>query len=599
MALWTDPGQPRIWRVGQLYFRGDEPMQCPEVCTDEALARIAANNYNGIWLRGRLSELVDSTIFPELNDPQSPRRMDNLRLLVDRCGGHGLKLFVFFNEPLALPDDHPFWKEHPELRGEPWEYELHDRPQLSLCTSAPEVMQWFRGNVKTFMDGLPGLGGVILITASEYHTHCWSHHGRRPLSDGFVERAPEQLGCPRCREREPAEIVGELVGTWAEAARVQPEPPRVIAWNWSWSMWYEEPQREVIEQLPDDVALLVDYERGEPATRAGREVLLDEYSLGLVGPSKRFALSRDAARKRGLDVFAKLQMGTTHELATVPNLPLAEKLQRKLAGLAENEVAGIMGCWNFGCMPTLNTFMHRRVVDHPQEAGQPDFLVETAREYFGSVDTEAVLYGWRRFGEAFDEYPFSIPMLYWSPVNYAPAYPLVSHYAGRPIGPSWIEHTWGEDPQKCLSPYTLDEVVRAFGRVAETWDDGLARYRKALADTSGADDEQARHRRRELDCAEAIGCHLESTVLFFEFHRHRLEAMAQHDLTPPCDVPLSDEMVGIIHRQRDLAARALELVERDDRLGYHQEPQHAFYTPEILRESIERMQQEFDRADAK
>ncbi|HPS53163.1 MAG TPA: phenylalanine--tRNA ligase subunit beta, partial [Phycisphaerae bacterium] len=38
----------------------------------------------------------------------------------------GMKVFLYFNEPLALPREHEFWKIHPELAGEP-----HVEPELN------------------------------------------------------------------------------------------------------------------------------------------------------------------------------------------------------------------------------------------------------------------------------------------------------------------------------------------------------------------------------------------------------------------------------------------------------------------------------------
>ena len=44
-----------------------------------------------------------------------------------------------------------------------------------------------------------------------------------------------------------------------------------------------------------------------------------------------------AARERGLRVMAKLQLGTTHELATVPSLPLIGNLYDKARALRRRE----------------------------------------------------------------------------------------------------------------------------------------------------------------------------------------------------------------------------------------------------------------------
>ena len=56
----------------------------------------------------------------------------------------------------------------------------------------------------------------------------------------------------------------------------------------------------------------------------------------------------EAAQQRGLAVMAKLQVGTTHELSTVPNLPLVDHLYEKLVGAEQLGLAGFLATWNFG-----------------------------------------------------------------------------------------------------------------------------------------------------------------------------------------------------------------------------------------------------------
>ena len=83
---------------------------------------------------------------------------------------------------------------------------------------------------------------------------------------------------------------------------------------------------------PKDVTLLLDWERGGSGrcpTAGGTSSTNTAWRTS--GPSERFLamLLRGRAR-HGLAVMAKLQVGTTHELSTVPNLPLVDHLYEKL-----------------------------------------------------------------------------------------------------------------------------------------------------------------------------------------------------------------------------------------------------------------------------
>src|SRR5437773_10491030 len=113
------PFHPIIWRSTQSDFCGDEPLQAPAAYPDHVLQAIRSHGFDAIWLRGRLLELMDSTVFPQLNDPRRDERIANLRDLIARARATGLGVYLFFNEPLALAKDHPFWTEHSDCKGEP------------------------------------------------------------------------------------------------------------------------------------------------------------------------------------------------------------------------------------------------------------------------------------------------------------------------------------------------------------------------------------------------------------------------------------------------------------------------------------------------
>jgi hypothetical protein len=449
---------------------------------------------------------------------------------------------------------------------------------MSLCTSQSQVRDYMRQAINNLFDETPGLGGVILITASEYHTHCWSHQVLRSLNDGFTTVSGRPLGCPRCRDREPAEVLSELITIWRDAAEESTPKTRVLCWNWSWSMWYPEPQAEVYQSLPEGVEILADFDRGSKIVRRGRELDIDEYSLSVVGPSDRFTGSSDAARKRGFTVHAKLQLGTTHEIATVPNLPLIEQLHGKFVQMTRRGVSGFMGTWNFGCSLTLNTAALRLYLQNPESYESCDrFMRDLATAYFGDVDPDTVRSSWRLFGQAFQNYPFSIKLLYWSPINYAPSYVFWGRYEARPMGMSCYEHAWGDRLDDSIPQgMTAAMMAEDLEAVVSTWEEGLEHYNRALSKQT-ADTTYDQRRREEANCARMIALQLGSAANIYRYHAWRMKRIEALGLTPPCDVPMADEASAILRRERALAAEAIELCRNDTRLGYHQESHAVFY----------------------
>ena len=77
-----------------------------------------ANGFTAIWLRVRLRDAAQTDIFPELGDRADEYHREALSTLCRRAAGHGVGVYLYFNEPLCFPSDDPFlWLAHPEVRG--------------------------------------------------------------------------------------------------------------------------------------------------------------------------------------------------------------------------------------------------------------------------------------------------------------------------------------------------------------------------------------------------------------------------------------------------------------------------------------------------
>ncbi len=584
---WCDPTGLRIWRSPDSDFLRDEVGEASAVYTDEVIRGIADAGFNAIWMRARLRSMMTSKVLPDLNVADAAARRQSVRDVIERGQRQGVAVFLFFNEPLAVAESDPFWKSHPDLAGQTHRDMGEDHDSVALCTSHPEVQRFLRDAIDSVLRSLPGLGGVILITATEFFTHCWSHRSRYDLDDGVDHHTKRPFTCDRCAPREPADIVGELVTIWRDVAAALPSPPRILCWNWSWSQWYPDPQREVFARLPDGIEMLLDFERGTRARRRGRDLPIDEYALSVVGPSERFLSAKPLAAARGFPVHAKMQLGTTHEIATVPNLPLLYQIHGKLKQLTRMRVVGIMGTWNFGCDLTLNTAAVKRYVQHPEKYEDADlFLADLASHYLGIEQPADLLAGWRAFGEAFSHYPFSIRFLYFSPLNEAPAYPLAPRYEDAPMGGSWMAHDYGDRLNDTLTPgFNADECADAFDALANRWEEGCDMVGRALRGARG-DAVQRQHREQEWSCARMIGTQMQCTADIYRFHAWRERRIAALALQPPCDVPLDGPGIAILRAALAPTRQALELCRADARLGVHQECHLPFYNVAMIERKL-------------
>jgi hypothetical protein len=567
--LWTEAESPRIWRhvgtnieAGGLYFEAD-------AYTDAVLAGIAAEGFTGVWLFCLLYDLMDNRVFPELNRPGAAEKLAAIQRLIDRARPHGIRVYLYFNDPVGVNIHSPFWQAHPELQGvEKWS-------KYALCTSQPIVQAFFRDAVQSAMAPLRDLGGVILITACEDLTHCWSKTRRR-----FGDPPPT---CPRCREREPAELILELLESWAAVRNAHPTPFRILAWNWEWMYYYENPQAEIVARLPEGVELLLGYDMGGTTRWQGRDVYVGEYALSYVGPGEQFLATLAVAG--ATPVHAKIELNNTHELASVPNVPVLATLHRRFADMTRLGVAGFLGCWSMGSRRTLNTHALRLFLQDPSRYQDEEVYLDVlARDYFGLEDTADAVRAWRVFSDAYTHYPFAVPVLYNGPHNDAPGRALSLHYLGKPIGRSWGDDPFGDDLTHIIdnssragvsTRFTLEDIIAGYTRLCDAWDAGVALYAAALEDaplpSGGEGTDQERRRREELAVATMIGIQLRSTANVYRFWGEVQRVIAAHNLTPPCTLPRDPALLALMAEEIANVERALPVLTADPRLGYHQD----------------------------
>lgn len=301
---------------------------------DSVLESMKQQGLNGIWLHGLLRELTVHSLLPGYGE-QATVRLQRLNGLIERSAAHGLGVYLYLNEPRAMPTS--FFDTHPELRGDLGQ---PGDGLTSLCTSTEPVRSWLREAVQQLMEKAPRLAGLILITASENTTNCYSLR--------------RKTACPRCARRPASSVIGEVVDEIRKGARSSAPQVRILAWDWSWGVVEDDPQSATIAALPKDVTLQVDFERGTPATRMGRKTLIDEYSLSIPGPSPRAERHIAQAKQRGMGAMAKVQIGNSWELGLLPFIPVPDLIAAKCAALRSSGVRARCspGPWAHGRVPT-------------------------------------------------------------------------------------------------------------------------------------------------------------------------------------------------------------------------------------------------------
>jgi len=544
---------------------------------DNLLSRLAEHGFNGIWVRGVLRHFAKVEIFPEFGE-RSDAILAELRQLVERAAEHGISVFLYINEPMGIDEDDPFWEKYPQCRG----ITMESMPVSCLCTTAQEVKQYLRQASEYVFAQVPGLAGMILITASEYPSHCYCHYHAHPDEPAALTGLSEGGKiCPRCASRTPQEVVAEIIGLLRDGAKAANPQAEVIAWNWSWSFYEEDPQTGILERLPKDVVVMGGFERGEPTSALGFEYINDEYSIKIVGPSQRFRGTLEYQKQHGRPIYAKLQLGTTHENPTVPYLPALHKIAAKYKALQEHGVAGMMTCWNFGNMPSLATEVANEFSWDPQPELE-EGLLAVARRNFGPDAAEHLVAGWKRMSEAIEDFPGSIPVLYYGPVSRGPAFSLVFDLVARKFPRTWLLDIEVEaDQLDWTTPFGPEKVMECYQAVAEGWSDGIDRMEEGLPKAQGADRTRLV---RAIGVARMYRIQLLSAANVVDFLLTRNAMYENKD--PQQKRELLNRLEQICRNEIANARSAIPLCEADSRLGFHGEAYGYMFNKELIEQKL-------------
>lgn len=516
-----------------------DPLADPDLdpFPDGYLARLRELGVNGVWLQAILHKLAPWPLAPGLAEGYEGR-LANLRRLTERARRFGVDVYLYLNEPRAMPA--AFFDEHPHLRG------AFEDPFYALCTSTPEAQAFLREAAAAVFAAAPGLAGAFTITMTENLTNCFSRGGGDQ--------------CPRCRERGPAAVVSEVNRLLAEGIWRSKPDARVIVWDWAWGNDWAP---DAIARLPREAWLMSISELDLPIERGGVPARVNEYCLSAVGPGPRARRHWAAARARGMRVAAKLQLGNTWELAAVPYVPVEALVAQHMVNLRAEGVDGLMLGWTLGGYPSPNLEV-AAAIHGAADAGlsADEALLRVATRRFGPRAAADVVRAWQQFSAAFAEFPFDIGVVYTAPQQFGPAnllYREPTGYRATMVGFPY------DDLARWASLYPPDVFLRQWRKVADGWAEGLATLARAraIAPSPALEAEQR--------VAEAAHLHFRSVANQVEF------VLARGQDTARARELLADEEA--------LARRLFDLADADSRLGF-EATNHYFYRPLDLVEKV-------------
>jgi hypothetical protein len=514
---------------------GDPFLMNPdEVLPDGYLAKISKSGINALWLQAILYTLVDWKPAPQLSGRWQERQA-NLNKLAEKTAKYGIKLFIYINEPRALPESQIKLKELIGAKDQ-------NENAACLCPSNEKTLEILHNSCRDLFKNVPALGGAFLITASENRTHCHSHIYPEP--------------CEACSKIGRHEAIAKIISAIESGIHEANPDAEIIAWDWAWKKEWTE---KAISLLPKRVKLMCTSETELETNVGGVKGEVLDYSISKPGPSPRAVHLWDKGKESGLDCVAKIQMNNTWECCTVPYIPAVYLVDEHLQNLRKIGINNFMVAWSLGgwCGGNLK-LLHMS----PEKMAENDF---------GSKAADDICSAWKFFSDAFAEFPLHhTAQLYCAPQNMGPANLLYKNPTG--YSATMTCYPYDDLASWCGRHYPEEIFEEQFRKISEGWENGL----KAL---DLAESKISNNHRINFDDLKSISnacyCHFRSVYLQTRFIRLR-------NIETPDN---QKECHNIIEEEIKLAKMLYNIMLNDSRIGF-EAANHYFYTPLSLQEKV-------------
>lgn len=552
----------------------DELMDDVDYYPDNYLNRLAHEGVNGLWLFIDFRDLISTRFTPEYGK-DGKQRLAKLRRTVEKCLRYGIKMYIFGIEPSSWDGDNTLLTQFGGGRN-----------GKLFCPYSKEADEYLYEAVNGIFSAVPELGGMILITVGERQTTCVS------AIHPFLDYNGQNV-CPRCGDKKPWEILSTSLSAMQRGMKDASPNAELISW-----MYIPYPQRfypgdnykmnewvyDIAANTPKGVVLQFNFETGVEKEVFGKRLMGGDYWLSEPGPSDRFVDMANVARKHGTPMSAKIQTGNSHEVATIPYVPVPSLLFKKFSAMHDLGVSHTMLCWYFGNYPGVMNKAAGLLSMKPFPKDEMEFLRELASLYWRKEDVPKVVDAWKHFAEGYGNYPLTNLFQYYGPINDGPVWPLLLTPTDAILSPAWIinssgtKNPWppsGDRIGECIDGVLdLDEAVELTLRMSTAWDKGVSILEEL---EEGYINE--RERMLDIGVAKALSIQFRSgyNILNFYMLREKMLRMEGRER-----LGILTQLTNIIEEEISLSKQLLEHCKNDSRLGFNGGAEGYKYYPEKI-----------------
>ncbi len=535
------------------------------------LNRMMHDGVNAIWVYSDFDSLADSSYITEFGKGRE-KALEKLNKLIAKAKRYGIDIFMFLIAPMslfepAIANKYPgIAEKYPQVHGN------SSNGPTAFCVYTDFGAGYLKEAAERLMASAPGLGGIMSITWGERVTSCGNTW---PSKDGVWEN-----NCPYCKDKSKIDSITRTVELFKDGMdEINPDYD-FISWTYGMRGNPDKNLEEYFEKVPKNVISMVNFEDDGRVYQLGKKRFAFDYYLSYSGPSEMYKKCADFAKKYDKELYAKMQVCCSHELASVPYIPVPGLIYDKMLGAKQTGTTGVMECWFFGSYPCIMSKSVGMLSGETTYLDKRDFLVDLANLYWSKNDAPFVVSAWEYFEKAYTSYPVNVMFNYYGPMHDGIVWDLWLKPKNFGLPRTWqlIDKTDGDRIGECLFyGHTIDEAITLCEDICDNWDKGLERLSKTSEWDNGTNE--------QCNVAKALGLLFSSGLNILKFYRHR-----QNIGYDRADALTSlRAMKEIVIAEIKNSESMIPLCIADNRLGWHSEAEGYKFHPDKLKVRIEKL----------
>ena len=505
------------------------------------LNRLAHDGVNGIYVGIKFSKVLKSeymndygadedVVIPVLND------------IVQKAKYFGVDVYAFTTEP-ASNCTSPLFNNHPEFfGGKGYGGNMH-----LFCPSTEIGKKYIKESITRLFTLVPGLGGMMNISTGEGLSSCGSY---------------EVFDCPLCQKVH--KTLGKTLAFTEKLMKdvmkeVAPEA-KLISWTYNQRSWEKQDIIDACHNRDKEVYHMVNFEDWGKPKQLGKLRYAQDYWLAYTGPGELIKMCGEANKVNGGEMFAKLQVCSSHEISTVPYVPVPGILYDKFKYISTSTIGGAILSWDFGNFPSLMNKATTELSVLGFYKSKNEFLKSYGKLYYGD-EYKKIVKAWKYFEKGYKNYPINLAFEWFGPMQDSCCAPLFLKPVDMPLAGTWTytEKTNGDRIGECmLNGHTIDEVLLLVGNLCKCWKKGAEILATVSQENKDKNEEQ-------FSVVNALSLIFESGYNFIKFYKLRhLLGTKQGDA-----LSILLKMREIVVSEIENSNKLVPIVEKDKRIGFH------------------------------